>query len=307
MPPRRLIVAFDASGSMAGTIGHVTKMDAARQAVNALLDGIPEDVALGLVAFGHKGNNEASGRGESCAGVETLAAANPDNRQTIRRQMDELDPTGWTPLAAALESAAAELSTSETPGEQIVYVVSDGEETCDGDPIAVARKLRDGNTRAIVNVLGLDLPAADRAQLETVASAGGGLFTAVETESELAGRIAELRRSNVNAGEMLRTRNQAALTQLRNDNKVSGALLRLDNCVGIRALREDNRVRKWARDEQLSPEAENALRTELTALHETYRTRAAAIRASAEDRLDEANSSVQERMDATERDYEAVR
>ena len=39
-----------------------------------------------------------------------------------------------------------------TPGEQVIYVVSDGEETCGGDPVAVARRINSGRTRAVVNV-----------------------------------------------------------------------------------------------------------------------------------------------------------
>ncbi|WP_299654475.1 VWA domain-containing protein [uncultured Jannaschia sp.] len=305
--PRRLIVAFDASGSMAGTIGNVTKMEAARQAVGALLEGVPEDVALGLVAFGHRGNNEDSGQRESCAGVETLVPETPGNGATLRERMDGLEPTGWTPLAAALEAAGAELAASETPGEQVVYVVSDGEETCGGDPVAVAHALHESDVRAVVNILGLDLPAEERAQLEAVAAAGGGLFASIESESDLARRIEEMRRSNANNFEIQRTRNQASFTQLRNNNKTFGALLSLDNCIGGRSLREGNRVRKWVREEGISAEAEQALRDDLARSHVAYKARAAEIRANAEGLREEANTAVQQKMDEAEGDYDRLR
>ena len=305
--PRRLIVAFDASGSMAGAIGSVTKMAAARQAVDALLEGLPEDVTTGLVAFGHRGNNEHSGRTESCAGVETLVPQGSDNGDTLVERLDDLAPTGWTPLAAALEAAGKELASSETPGEQVIYVVSDGEETCDGDPLTVARTLHESDVRAVINVLGLDLPAEDRAQLEAVAAAGGGLFTPIETESDLARRIAELRRTNANNIEMLRTRNQAAITRLRNNNQTSIALTRLNNCVGTRSTRERNQVFDWVREEEIAPEAEQALRDDLERMHAAYKARAAEIRANAEGRRDEANTAVQQKMDQAEGDYERTR
>lgn len=68
VPLRRLVVAFDASGSMAGALGGDTKMAAARQAVDALLDDLPDDVTASLVAFGHRGTNDDAGRAASCAG-----------------------------------------------------------------------------------------------------------------------------------------------------------------------------------------------------------------------------------------------
>jgi len=60
---------------------------------------------------------------------------------------------------------------------QAVYVVSDGNDTCDGDPIAAARALHGGETAAVVNVIGFDWAAADRAELMAVAKAGGGMFS----------------------------------------------------------------------------------------------------------------------------------
>ena len=70
--PRRVVVALDSSGSMAARAGGELKMDAARAAVADFLAGLPDNVEVGLVAFGHHGDNTEQGRAVSCAGVVRL-------------------------------------------------------------------------------------------------------------------------------------------------------------------------------------------------------------------------------------------
>ena len=75
-------------------------------------------------------NDEDSGWAESCASVETLVPQGSDNGATLVEVLDDLAPTGWTPLAAALETVGKELASSEKPGEQVVYVVTVGRFVC---------------------------------------------------------------------------------------------------------------------------------------------------------------------------------
>ncbi|MCQ0969720.1 VWA domain-containing protein [Paracoccus sp. TK19116] len=305
-PLRRLVVAFDASGSMAGTLGGTTKMDAAKQAVGAMLDDLPDDVTASLIAFGHQGTNDEAGRSASCAGVETLVS-DTGERADLQSAISTLNPAGWTPLADALAQAGSQLARSEMPGEQVVYVVSDGEETCGGDPVAQARALHEGDIRAVVNILGLDLPAEERAQLEAVAKAGGGLFTPIASQNELTRVIDEMRRRNANSIEMLKSDNQSAMTQLRNSNASASALLKLDNCVSIRALRESNRLSKWMREKDLTPDQDSDLRAALSDAHADYSARAGDIRASLETERDDANKRVQDQRDQDAAEFEAAK
>ena len=82
--------------------------------------------------------------------------------ETARAGLDALRPVGWTPLAAALRHASAGLPDEEGT----VWVISDGRETCGGDPVAGARAIRARGQGFVVNVVGMDLPAAARAQME---------------------------------------------------------------------------------------------------------------------------------------------
>src|SRR5690606_41143319 len=53
---------------------------------------------------------------------------------------------GWTPVAGALESAKESFAglDAET-NTNLIYLVSDGIETCDGDPVAAAKNFADSD------------------------------------------------------------------------------------------------------------------------------------------------------------------
>lgn len=172
--PRRIVIALDASGSMAGQTGGISKIDAAKTAVTGALSTWPADIDVGLVAFGHQGNNDEAGRAQSCTGVEALVTPTTD-RDALAAAITALSATGWTPLASAITTAAARLDPDEG-GLQAIYVVSDGVETCDGDPVEAARAVAESDLTAVVNIIGFDLPPEDRAALMAVAEAGGGAF-----------------------------------------------------------------------------------------------------------------------------------
>lgn len=228
----RAVIAIDASGSMAGMVGGERKMDGARQSISQFLDGVPDGSEVGLLAFGHKGTNEESGKALSCEGVELVHEPGPLDRDAMRTALGSFDATGWTPLAAAIEAAGAALSR-ESEGRQVVFVVSDGLETCGGDPVAAARAVHETGVEAVVNVIGFDVTAQDRRALEAVATAGGGTFAAVSTAAELRERLdmetANLREQNRFAAESTRIRNVNAGNATRVKNDASACVTQVTN------------------------------------------------------------------------------
>ncbi len=182
-PLKRIMIALDASGSMAAKFGGKVKIDAAKKSTISYLNDIPEDVQVGFLAFGHKGTNEPSGKDESCAGVELLSSMSSGNRSSLKSTIDNLKPTGYTPLASAIEKAASQMKNSDIDGEQVLWVVSDGKESCGGDPVAVARKVHSGPLKLSVNIIGFDLKNEDVQQLKAIAEAGGGEFVQVDANN----------------------------------------------------------------------------------------------------------------------------
>lgn len=178
-PSSHILLAIDASGSMAGRVGGETKMAAAKREALGFLRDMPEEMSVGLVVYGHKGNNEESGKAESCAASELVHGFDAP-RSALQASIGALEPVGWTPLGGVLAYSGEVVAGLEPLKEgdlaPVVYLISDGEETCDGDPAAQAAALYEAGVRTTVNTIGFDVDAETAAQLEAIAEAAGGTY-----------------------------------------------------------------------------------------------------------------------------------
>ncbi|QFT79610.1 von Willebrand factor type A domain protein [Roseovarius sp. THAF27] len=178
-PSSHILLAIDASGSMAGRVGGETKMAAAKREALGFLRDMPQEVSVGLVIYGHEGNNEDSGKAESCAATEMVHGFDAP-RSALEASIGALEPVGWTPLGGVLAYSAEVVAELEPPKEgdlaPVIYLISDGEETCDGDPAAQAAALYEAGVRTTVNTIGFDVDAETAAQLEAIAEAAGGTY-----------------------------------------------------------------------------------------------------------------------------------
>ncbi|MDT8758680.1 VWA domain-containing protein [Sphingomonas psychrotolerans] len=249
--PLRVVVAVDGSGSMAGQLSGRTKLEMARSAALGFVDGLPASVEASLLVFGQQGSNDDAGKARSCAGIDMLAPMSSD-RAGLVGGVRRLKAVGWTPLAMALERAESLLQASSVPGEQLIYVVSDGEETCGGDPVAVARRINAGKTRAVINVIGFGLPAPEAAALKAVADAGGGNFVNLANQTDYDRTMQAVREANRHA------RNAARISDAdkRNALQVSEVAGKASQCVSDIVAGESRRLSddmdaRWKRNASL--------------------------------------------------------
>ncbi|MGM0554258.1 MAG: vWA domain-containing protein, partial [Pseudomonadota bacterium] len=173
----KTILVLDASGSMWGQIEDEPKIAIARTVIDDLLDSMPPERSLGLIAYGHreKGN---------CADIELLVSPAPSSRDTIREAVANLNPRGKTPLSDAVVAAAEALKYEEEKAS--VILVSDGRETCDRDPCEVGRRLDELGVDFTTHVVGFDVEdTEDQAQLRCLAENTGGRFFSAADASEL--------------------------------------------------------------------------------------------------------------------------
>lgn len=87
---------------------------------------------------------------------------------------------GQTSLEAALRAASA----------RTVILVSDGKETCEGNPCAAARALREANPDLVVHTVGVGVDAAGRSELQCIARMTGGTYFDATTAQQLATALA---------------------------------------------------------------------------------------------------------------------
>ncbi|WP_223786828.1 vWA domain-containing protein [Marinicella meishanensis] len=161
------ILVFDASGSMWGQIDGVTKIEIARDAVSTISQGFAAEQTVGLMAYGHR-------RKGDCADIETLVEPAAGTAQAIAAQVQQLQPKGKTPLSQAVVMAADSLKYTEN--QATVVLITDGVETCDRDPCAVAAELEQLGVDFTAHVVGFGLSADQGKQLSCMADITGGRY-----------------------------------------------------------------------------------------------------------------------------------
>ena len=178
----KTILVLDASGSMWGQIESKHKIEIAREVIDQVLDDIPADRDIGLVAYGHN-------RKGDCNDIEELAAVGAE-RDAIRSAVNSLNPRGKTPLSDAVVFAANQLRYTEEAAT--VVLVSDGIETCEADPCEVGRMLEETGVDFTAHVVGFDVSEQDALkQLQCLAENTGGRFMSASNAGELTDALQE--------------------------------------------------------------------------------------------------------------------
>ncbi|MFE2881597.1 VWA domain-containing protein [Streptomyces sp. NPDC059272] len=183
-------LVLDVSGSMsARDIDGGSRMAAAKQAFNEVLDATPEEVQLGIRTLGanYHGNDRKTG----CKDTAQLYPVGTLNRTEAKTAVATLTPTGWTPIGPALLKAADDLDGGD--GTRRIVLISDGEDTCQPlDPCEVAREIAAKGIGLTIDTLGLVPDAKTRDQLSCIADATGGTYTSVQHKEELSDRVGQL-------------------------------------------------------------------------------------------------------------------
>jgi Ca-activated chloride channel family protein len=180
-----VLFVLDLSGSMWGRVEGREKIAIAREVLAEVLADLPEYVAVGLEVYGHRSR-------EDCDDIEVVAPVGDRTPKAVGSVIAELQPRGQTPLSRALLAAYDEVSL--LPGSAYVVLLSDGKETCGGDPCELMADLRATGSRVSYHVIGFDVTAAERAQLECIARAGRGDYYAADNAEDLTRALATVRR-----------------------------------------------------------------------------------------------------------------
>ena len=183
---RAVQIVVDASNSMWGQIGGLSKMEIAKTTLEEVSYWLPDDVDLALRAYGSTSSSDR----KDCADSNLLVPFGEENREYIRQAIAGLRPTGQTPIAFALQQAARDFGSLQS--DPALVLVSDGIESCGGDPVAAAYALRQQGIT--VHLIGFGLGNAadeDTASLRAIAAASGGRYVTAGTAEELKAALAE--------------------------------------------------------------------------------------------------------------------
>lgn len=175
------VIIMDGSGSMWGQIEGRPKLEIARETARTVLSSIPDELSLGLMAYGHRIRGD-------CTDIEMVVPPASGSSAAIADAVDKMRFQGKTPLSRSVELAAEALRSTEGPAT--VVLVTDGIETCEADPCAVAASLESSGVDFTAHVIGFGLSAEDGAQVSCIAENTGGRFIQVSDAGSLADALA---------------------------------------------------------------------------------------------------------------------
>ncbi|NJM26861.1 MAG: VWA domain-containing protein [Bacteroidia bacterium] len=157
LPERtRILFLLDGSGSMnAVWEGDQSRMDAAKEILTRLVDSlrVNPNLELALRVYGHRYPRQSN----NCQDTRLEVPFAPRNHDAIINKLSDIKPKGVTPITYSMEQAADDFPA--TSGyRNILILITDGIESCGGDPCAasIALQRRGVFLRPFIIGLGLE-------------------------------------------------------------------------------------------------------------------------------------------------------
>lgn len=186
---KNVMIILDASGSMGLLNNGRTRMDAAKDALRRYVSSVQTSgINMGLMVYGHKGSNAVTDKPISCASAEQLASIGSITSANLDTYLNLIKPTGWTPIGLAISNAQANFTGKEQDNNEIM-LVTDGDETCDSNPVGAATTIYNGSAKVRVNIIAFAVSSNDATTLSSIAKAGSGSFSTANNSDELIARM----------------------------------------------------------------------------------------------------------------------
>jgi len=138
-PVNRILFVFDASQSMIGRWESDTKFNIATRLFSTILDSLrgTPNLELALRLYGHQRYYPPG----DCIDTELKVPFGKDNIAQIKQVFRSVSPKGITPIAHSLSEAAKDFPPCDNC-RNIIILITDGIEECDGDPCLVSVELQ---------------------------------------------------------------------------------------------------------------------------------------------------------------------
>ena len=168
---RSVLLILDASGSMNAKLPNgETRIAVAQRAIKGVAGFIPAQAQLSLRMYGA----QSAASQKNCQDTHLAVPFGPASASggAITTTVDGAKAQGYTPIAYSLGQAANDFPADAK--ERVIVLVSDGKETCQGDPLVAAKAL--AAKGITVHTVGFVVDTAARGQLQAIAQATGGTY-----------------------------------------------------------------------------------------------------------------------------------
>ncbi|RBP48400.1 vWA domain-containing protein [Arenicella xantha] len=177
----RVVFILDGSNSMWGQVDGKAKIAIAQEVLGDVTTQLPKDTAIGLAAYGHRSKDD-------CGDIEMLLPIKQRQPSEFATTVASVVPKGKTPIEGALEFVAGQLGSSGAKTHLVL--VSDGVESCGGDPCAAAKAMHQANASMSIHLVGFGVNKKERQQLQCIATEGGGMYADAQSAADLTKALA---------------------------------------------------------------------------------------------------------------------
>lgn len=175
------IIILDASGSMKTEDAPGPRIDAAKNAVVALVNALPDNSPVGLIVYGTGTDSSDAAKPLGCQDIKTAIPLGPVDKAAFGAAVAAVVASGYTPIGSALRSAITQLPPT---GRRNIVVVSDGEDTCaPPEPCAVAQEI--SGPGLTLHSVGFRVSGTAKDQLACIATVGGGQYIDASNAQQL--------------------------------------------------------------------------------------------------------------------------
>ncbi len=149
----RILIILDCSGSMYSKFGKADRITAAKKILIHLVDSMRKvpNVQLALRCYGH----QHAAKEHDCKDSKLEIPFGDNNADEIVSFVKQVKPNGWTPIAYSLTEAASDFPDSKE--RNVIMLITDGLEECDGDPCAASKALLEKKVTLQPFIIGIGL------------------------------------------------------------------------------------------------------------------------------------------------------
>lgn len=188
-PDSASILILDASGSMWGQLDDgKSKIEVAREVMADFFARRDASEPVGVIAYGHR-------RRGDCLDIEVIAPPGVYEAASLSAHLAGLIPRGMTPISESLRIAAHQIPRTAERAD--IILVTDGLETCDADPCAMAAELAAQGVTIRAHVVGFGLTDEQASAMRCIADQTGGLLLTPQSGSELSDALARIEQLDV--------------------------------------------------------------------------------------------------------------
>jgi Ca-activated chloride channel family protein len=164
---KRILFILDGSGSMNERWQSETKWDMAISTLSSLIDSfekVNKDFEIGIRVLGHQYHKNMQRCDDSKLEIPFSKEL---TFEKVNNRLQTFTPKGYTPLAYSISESEKDFG-GDVKTQNVIILITDGLENCNGNPCEVANRLREKNIFINPYIIGLGIDSMESQNLECI-------------------------------------------------------------------------------------------------------------------------------------------